>query len=222
MNDTTGYSDNDYLMISGIQHYIFCRRQWSLIHIEHQWKDNIFTIEGDIIHEKCHDELFREKRKNLIVARGMRVYSSSMGVTGQCDVVEFHKCEDGAVLFGLDGRWLPTPVEYKRGREKADTSDMAQLCAQAICLEEMLCCEIEKGYIYYDDVHRREEVLFTEDLREGVKKTFREMHNFYRAGYVIKGKYNKKCDKCSLKDICLPVILKDKSVSEYYRRFLEE
>lgn len=222
MNTDELYAEEDYIMISGIQHYAFCRRQWALIHIEQQWKENILTIEGNIIHEKCHDEGFKEKRKNLIVTRGMRVYSPVMGCSGQCDIIEFHKSEEGAFLFEQEGYWVPVPIEYKHGAEKSDYSDIAQLCAQAMCLEEMLCCEVPKGYIYYAAKHKREEVIFDNMMRDYVHATFKEMHNLLRSGYSPMARISKKCNKCSLKDICLPIILKNNSVGEYYRHFLEE
>lgn len=216
------YQEQDYLMISGIQHYIFCRRQWSLIHIENQWADNVLTVEGEIIHEHCHDEGFTEKRKSLLVTRGMRIHSAKMGATGQCDVVEFHQSNDGAVLYGRNGYWIPVPIEYKHGKEKYDLSDQAQLCAQAMCLEDMLCCDIEYGFLYYNAVHRREKIEFTNDLREFVKHTFSEMHKYLDAGKSVKTNYTAKCKKCSLSDICLPQILSSKSVKNYYTKYLGE
>ena len=142
------------MQISGIQHFIFCRRQWALIYIEQQWNDNVRTIEGEIVHEKCHDEKLVEKRKDLLISRGMRIFSRKLKVSGQCDVVEFKQSEKGATLFGHKGLWQPCPIEYKRGKPKEDVSDILQLCAQAICLEEMLCCDISEGYLYYDEIHR--------------------------------------------------------------------
>lgn len=214
--------DEDFLMISGIQHFIFCRRQWALIHVEQQWSDNLLTVEGEIIHEKCHDETFIEKRKDLLICRGMRIFSKNLNVFGQCDVVEFRKNNNGAVLFGREGLWQPYPIEYKRGKPKEDLSDILQLCTQAICLEEMLCCDIAEAYLYYDEIHRREKIEITPELRQEVLKMFEEMNAYFKSGYTPKAKYNKKCQNCSMKDLCLPKISKNRSVSTYYQINLEE
>ena len=216
------YREDDYLMISGIQHFVFCRRQWALIHVEQQWQENLRTVEGKIIHERCHDEKFTEKRGGLLVCRGMRIYSSRLGITGQCDVVEFSRGESGAVLLGRDGLWQPCPVEYKRGKPKEDNSDVLQLCAQVICLEEMLCCDIHEAHLFYDEIHRREKILLTSQLRHEVEKIFEEMHEYYTRGYTPKVKTGKKCKACSLKDLCLPQLVKRKSVDSYYQAQLED
>ena len=97
------YSEDDYLMISGIQHFKFCRRQWAFIHIEHQWAENEHTVIGELMHKKAHDPYLTEKRKDVIYVRALPVHSKEMGVTGECDVVEFHKCEDGVSLHGHRG-----------------------------------------------------------------------------------------------------------------------
>ena len=217
----SNYHEEDFLMISGIQHFIFCRRQWALIHIENQWQENLRTVEGNIVHEKCHDEGFTEKRGDLLICRGLRVFSAKLGISGQCDVVEFTKSSAGATLLGREGLWQPCPVEYKRGKPKADNSDILQLCAQAICLEEMLCCDIPVGYMYYDEPHRREKVELTPDLREEVAAMFAEMRAYYVKGHTPKAKPTKKCSNCSLKNICLPKLAKKKTVPAYYAAQLE-
>lgn len=214
--------DEEFLMISGIQHFIFCRRQWALIHVEQLWNDNLRTIEGEIIHEKCHDEAFTEVRKDLLVCRGMRIFSKNLKVSGQSDVVEFRKNSNGATLFGHEGLWQPCPIEYKRGKPKEDLSDILQLCTQVICLEEMFCCDIEEGYLFYHETHRREKVVVTKELRQQVFAIFEEMNAYYDRGYTPKAKYNKKCRNCSMKDLCLPKISKHRSVGTYYQLNLEE
>lgn len=195
------YLEEDLLKISGIQHFAFCRRQWALIHVENQWNDNIKTVEGTIVHEKCHDENFSEKRRELLICRGMRVFSDRLGISGQCDVVEFVESDSGASLFGRQGLWQPFPIEYKRGVPKSDLCDALQLCAQALCLEEMLCCEIPVGYVYYDEIHRREHIELTKNLRQEVIDVIREMRSYYSNGYTPKAKFGKKCRNCSLKDL---------------------
>lgn len=134
-----GVNDGN-LLISGLQHFSFCRRQWALIHIEMQWDDNYLTVDGSLRHEKADDPEFTEKRGGLIVSRAMPVRSDRYGIVGKCDVVEFRADPSGVPIVGREGLWLPTPVEYKRGRSKVIDADRLQLCAEAICLEEMLCC----------------------------------------------------------------------------------
>ncbi|MEG1107116.1 MAG: Dna2/Cas4 domain-containing protein, partial [Eubacterium sp.] len=127
------YDEEDYLMLSGIQHFEFCRRQWALIHIEQQWEENLRTVEGNIMHEKAHDGLFTEKRKNIIVTRGMRVFSKTLGISGICDVVEFHRDDlIGVEIFGREGKYCIYPIEYKRGEPKENDADILQLTAQAM------------------------------------------------------------------------------------------
>ena len=218
----TNYTEDEYLQLSGIQHFVFCRRQWALIHVEQQWRDNARTIEGNIVHEKCHDETFEEKRGDLLICRGMRIFSVKLGLSGQCDVVEFARSERGAVLHGREGLWQPRPVEYKRGKPKPDDADILQLCAQAMCLEEMLCCEITVGDLFYHETHRREKVVFTEEYRQRVVEMITEMRRYFERGYTPKVKPTKKCGRCSLKDICLPKIGKVKSVAAYYDALLGE
>ena len=174
------------------------------------------------MHEKCHDEKFIEKRKDLLICRGMRIFSKDLNVSRQCDVVEFIKSKSGAVLFGRDGFWRPYTIEYKRGKPKENLSDILQLCTQAICLEEIFGCNILEGYLFYDEIHRREKVEFDFALRQEVFKIFKEMQGYFERGYTPKAKYNKKCKNCSLKDLCLPKISKNRSVGTYYQINLEE
>ena len=153
------YRECDFLQISGIQHFAFCRRRWALIHIEGLWAENLRTVNGEIFHERAHDPSLSEKRGDLITVRALRVFSSELGISGECDVVEFRRDdENGAKLRGRDGRWMPTPIEYKSGSSKAGDADRLQLCAQAMCLEEMLGVEIELGYMFYGETLRREKV----------------------------------------------------------------
>jgi len=216
------YQEEEYLLLSGIQHFAFCRRQWALIHIEQQWRENILTIEGDILHEKAHDEKCNEKRKGLLLIRGMAVSSRELGLSGICDVVEFHQDESGVALHGRRGRFLPLPVEYKRGKPKKGPEDALQLCAQAMCLEEMLVCEIPIGYLYYGETKHRQEVLFTLELRALVSQMCEEMHHLFRRRYTPKVKTGGFCRSCSLKDICLPQLNQMRKVSDYLKSSLEE
>lgn len=216
------YSPEDYLMLSGIQHFCFCKRQWALIHIEQQWSDNLLTVEGDILHKNVHDSGFDEKRGDKIVVRGMAINSAELGVSGVCDVVEFMRSEDGVSIFGREGKYKVIPVEYKRGKPKENDADRLQLAAQAICLEEMLCCIIEKGFLYYGEIRRREEIVFDDEIRQKTVSMIKEMHGYFERGYTPKTKRTKSCNACSLKDICLPGLQKNISAGKYIRERLDE
>ena len=216
------YNEDDYLMISGIQHFRFCRRQWALIHIEQQWSDNVHTVIGELMHKRVHDPYLTEKRKDIIIARGLPVSSRVMGVSGECDVVEFHRCDDGIRLHGHRGLFSVYPIEYKKGRPKLTEEDKLQLAAQAMCLEEMFSTEVPEGAIFYGESRRREIVDITSDLRTEVEKMFEEMHQYYNRHYSPKVKYSKSCNACSLKDICLPKLGKAISVKRYLEQMLEE
>lgn len=217
------YSPDDCLMISGLQHFRFCRRQWALIHIEQQWAENLRTVEGTLLHERAHNEQLRESRGDLLIVRGLRVQSLTLGLTGQCDVVEFRRDDTrGVTLSGKEGAWLPYPVEYKHGAAKQDGSDALQLCAQAMCLEEMLVCEIPSGALFYGETRRRFPVSFTQELREEVRQDAAQMHNLYRRGHTPHVRPTKSCNACSLKELCLPPLQKSGSVQEYLRESMEE
>ena len=212
------YREEDFLQLSGIQHFAFCRRQWALIHLEQQWQENLRTVEGHILHEKAHDAFFIEKRGNLLIARGLPVFSRILGVSGACDVVEFHRSADGVSLFGREERYRPVPVEYKRGKPKEHRADELQLCCQAMCLEEMLLCEeIQIGYLYYGEPKRRQEVKLDETLRMQVCSMLEEMHSYYTRGYTPKSKPGKHCKACSLEDICMPRLYSAGSVEQYIK-----
>ena len=182
------YQEEDYLMISGIQHFHFCRRQWALIHIEQQWAENVHTAVGELMHKKVHDPYLKEKRKDVLVVRALPVASRLMGVSGECDVVEFHKCEDGISLHGHRGTYRMYPVEYKKGKPKDSQEDALQLTAQAMCLEEMFSARIPEGALFYGETRRREPVIFTEELRRQVKDSFEEMHQYMKRQYTPKAK----------------------------------
>lgn len=202
-------------MLSGIQHFAFCRRQWALIHIEQQWADNYRTTAGELMHRRAHDEGSFEKRGKLLIVRGMRIASRALGLSGQCDVVEFHQDAGGVELFGYEGKWRPIPVEYKNGEPKEISADELQLCAQAMCLEEMFQTSIPEGYLYYGRNRRRSHVEFAEPLREQVRKMTEEMHQLFRRGYTPNVKPTKQCRACSLESLCVPKLQKVKTVREY-------
>lgn len=216
------YKEDDFLQLSGLQHFAFCRRQWALIHIEKQWAENYRTVDGSLMHERAHDREFEESRGNLLIKRGVSIYSATLGVSGQCDVVEYSRGCSGIPLPGKEGLWQPYPVEYKRGKPKEGNADALQLCGQAMCLEDMLCCDIPEGALYYGEIRRRERVVFTEELRYQVQSLLDEMHQLYRRGSTPKVKPTKSCNACSLKELCLPRLMKSRSVSAYLKAAMEE
>jgi len=174
------------------------------------------------LHEKAHDPTNAEKRGDLIISRGMPVYSRELGISGECDVVEFHRSQDGITLFGRDGLYEVIPIEYKRGKPKENDVDILQLMAQALCLEEMLCCQIPFGYLYYGETRHRKIVEFTEEIRHKTKDMFLEMHQYYERRYTPRVKRSKACNACSLKDICLPALGIAKSATDYINSRLSE
>lgn len=215
------YREEDFLQLAGLQHFTFCRRQWALIHIEQQWEENVLTVKGDLFHEKVHDGYSTEKRKNVIVSRGMPIHSRILGVSGECDVVEFVRADEGISLPGREGKYILYPIEYKRGRSKVTDEDRMQLTAQVICLEEMFLTEIPKAYLFYGETRRRECVEITDALRGECRRLLQEMHQNYVRGYTPKVKKTKKCEACSLKAICLPKLEKSRNVSQYISEYLE-
>ncbi|WP_160037043.1 CRISPR-associated protein Cas4 [Paenibacillus sp. An7] len=216
------YNEEDYLLLSGIQHFNFCRRQWALIHIEQQWSDNVLTIEGDHLHRNADDPFIREKRGDKLVVRALPVQSRELGITGICDVVEFIQDPNGVILSGEEGKFLPFPVEYKRGKPKRNDSDHSQLVAQVMCLEEMLACSINTAYFFYNEIKHRVEVFITDADRERVRASVREMHHYYERNHTPSAKSGPHCKSCSLNNICMPDILRKRSVASYIESRLAE
>lgn len=204
MTVATEYPADELLALSGIQHFCFCRRQWALIHVERQWAENALTAEGKLLHQRTDDPLLSEVRGGTVIARAMPVASYRLGLSGACDVVEFIPSPDGVRVYGRQGTYRPMPVEYKRGKVKADKSDDVQLCAQALCLEEMLSVSIPRGCLYYGETRRRVDVIIGEDLRELVRQMAAEMHAYFSRGYTPRVRPSKACRSCSLANVCLP------------------
>lgn len=209
------FLEEDFIQLSALQHFVFCPRQCALIHIEQMWGENLLTAEGRIMHERAHAETF-EIREGIRIERGMPLRSDNLGLNGKADVIEFHKAADGK-------SWIPFPVEYKRGKPKADNCDKVQLCAQALCLEEMMKTEIRTGAIFYGRTKRRQEVIFDPALREETKKAVFEVHEFIKTGKTPKPFYAKKCEACSLVEVCMPKTMGCKrSVREYCDNAMRE
>ena len=215
-------NEEDYLMLSGIQHFEFCKRQWALIHIEQQWEENVKTIEGQYVHRKVDQPFIKEKRKDNITVRAMPIKSEKFKITGICDVVEFIKSPQGVYIPSLNDKYIAYPVEYKRGKPKKHDSDILQLVLQAICLEEMLLLDINYAFLYYNEIKRRVKIEITDKMREQVENIVKEMHFYYMKRYTPKVKTGPHCKQCSLKDICLPEMMGKQSVQSYIERKLKE
>jgi CRISPR-associated exonuclease Cas4 len=213
-------NEEDYLLLSGLQHFAFCPRQWALIHIENLWDENYLTASGRILHNKVHNENLSEKRGDLIIFRALKISSRRLGISGECDVVEFRRSEKGVPINNYEGKWLPYPVEYKRGVSKINDCDKLQLCAQAICLEEMLGCEIKEGALFYGKQKRRETVKFCDELRNEVENITRLMHKYFDRKYTPEAKKEKHCQSCSLKEKCLPKLCErgNKNIKKYLEK----
>lgn len=186
--------EDSYIFLSALQHYLFCQRQCALIHVEQAWAENRYTAEGQVVHKRAHEGL-SESRQGVRTVRTLSVASKSLQMTGQCDVIEFHS--DGTVV----------PIEYKRGKPKSHRADEVQLCAQAICLEEMLNIKISSGFLFYDQTKRRTCVSFDDDLRALVVQTAVAIHSMVELGLTPAADYEKKkCQNCSLIEVCRPGI----------------
>jgi CRISPR-associated exonuclease Cas4 len=208
------YSPEDLIQFSALQHMVFCERQCALIHIEQTWAESGRTAEGRIMHEHVHDGS-RESRGDIRIDYGVSLRSLRLGLIGKADVVEFHRRPDGS--------WQPFPVEYKRGKPKADDCDKVQLCAQAICREEMLSVSIPAGALFYGQTRHRLDVVFNEALRRETEETARRAHALIAAGRTPPPVYEKRCESCSLMADCLPkTIQKRRSVKSYLTKIIGE
>lgn len=220
--DFADYKEDEYLLISGIQHFVFCRRQWALIHIEQLWRENFFTIDGQIKHDKVDNGDIFESKNDIRIIRSMPIVSHELKIQGKCDVVEFRSDANGFYFSKYKEKYNVYPIEYKRGKPKTDESDIMQLLAQAMCLEEMLGLRIKEGACFYFETRRREQVLFTDDLRNRLVNIVDEMNNYYDRRYTPKVKKTRKCRSCSLKNLCLPELEDTLSVSQYMEKRVKE
>ncbi|MDK9706620.1 MAG: CRISPR-associated protein Cas4 [Desulforhopalus sp.] len=224
------YNEEDLLPISLLQHLLFCERRAALIQLEGIWEDNLFTVEGSHLHKKVDDDVPTESRNDIRISRGLLLRSSEFGLSGKADVVEFHRMSDKAIissitteeraisipLAGTGGLWKPYPVDYKRGRMRHEEGFEAQLCAQAICLEEMLGCSVPEGAIYYGKPHRRLVVLFDDTLRSKTIKAANRLHKLVTSGRTPQARYEKKCESCSLLSACMPKVTGSKRSAKSY------
>lgn len=213
------YSEDDLLLLSGIQHFAFCERQWGLIHVENQWVENVRTVEGKNLHQRVDDPYFTETRGEVKIVRSVSLMSKALGLYGVADVIELQMLptnkDNPGVRYNI--------VEYKRGKLKSDDRDVVQLCAQALCLEEMLAITIDYGYLYYGETKHRHRVEFGEDLRARVKELADRMHELFAKGETPPPKKGKWCKNCSLVDICVPELVKgNKKMEKYLSSVLDE
>jgi len=205
--------DDDLIPLSALQHYLYCPRQCALIHLEQQWADNRQTAEGHLLHKRA-DTPQIERRRGVRTVTAMPLLALELGITGKADVVEFHSDDVGERTF---------PVEYKRGRPKTHRADQVQLCAQALCLEAMLGTPIESGALFYGQTRRRQDVVFDEALRALTKQTIADTRAMLASRQTPTARYDaRRCDRCSLIDLCQPRLLGRRSVGSWLRRQLED
>jgi CRISPR-associated exonuclease Cas4 len=210
------FAESDLFPLSALQHYLFCPRQCALIHVEQIWEENRLTAEGRILHERV-DAGGWEKRNDVRRIFGLPIRSLRLGVSGKADVVEFHRQTNGS--------WVPYPVEHKRGRRKKEDWDRVQLCAQAMCLEEMLDVAVAEGALFYGKEQRREVVVIDAALRRETETSAEAVHAMLAANLTPAPVYAAKCKSCSLVDICLPKKLSGRQIGEveaYLKQAVEE
>lgn len=210
------YTNDEILMISGIQHFYFCKRQWALIHMEQQWAENVHTAKGQILHEKVDDPFIFESRNDYFISRSLPLISYNLGFYGIADAVEFRLDNSGCFIPSKNNFYKVIPVEYKVGKPKEDNRDAIQLCVQAMCLEEMFQTSIRTGYLYYGKTRHRHLIEIDELLRQEVRQLSKEMHEILEKDRKILPIYSAKCVNCSLYNVCVPKTKKAyKSVKRY-------
>jgi CRISPR-associated exonuclease Cas4 len=214
------YTEDDLLPLSGLQHMIFCERQCALIHVEQVWAENLLTAEGRIMHDRVHDA-GSVSRGDVRVEYAMPLRSLRLGLIAKADVVEFHR----RIVPGeeVPETWQPFPVEYKHGKPKKDNSDKVQLCAQAMCLEEMLGVDVPQGAIFYGKTRRRQDVTFESELRKQTEETAKKFHALVESGKTPKPVYTKRCNSCSVYEFCMPkTVERRRSIKRYILNSVSE
>jgi CRISPR-associated exonuclease Cas4 len=202
------FAEDNFIRLSALQHYVFCPRQCGLIHVEDVWTDNMFTVRGEILHEKVDTDTY-ETRGTLKTVRGLRIHSTRLGIVGRCDVVEFCK--------GKNEQEEVLPVEFKSGEPKEDASDKVQLSAQVLCLEEMLNTKITQGAFFYGKIRRRTLVEIDAELRTQTENIIASVHEIVATKLVPPAKYSEKCRNCSLEDACMPKAMNEKKLKQYMK-----
>lgn len=201
------YTEDDFIMISALQHYVYCPRQCGLIHVDDVWRENLFTVRGNILHEKVDTDTF-ETRGTKRTVRGLRIHSFRLGITGRCDVVEFRESKNGTEVM---------PVEFKAGEPKENISDKVQLCAQVFCLEEMLNTKITHGAFFYGKIRRRDIVEIGNELRLQTENIIALVREIVSKKIVPHAEYSAKCRNCSLQDICQPKAMNKRKLQQYLK-----
>ncbi len=227
------FTEDELLPVSALQHLVFCERQCALLHIERVWRDNPLTLEGAHVHGRV-DETGprRELRGDLLIVRGLPLRSFRLGLSGRADVVEFHRhredlCEapvgEGLAravpISEVEGLWVPFPVDYKRGKPKSDLSDEIQLCAQALCLEEMLGAQVARAALFYGRLRHRHEVVLGDALRAATAQAAERLHVLISSGVTPRAVKQLKCRRCSLLAVCKPEAM---SRGRSARRYLDQ
>jgi len=219
------YDEEDMLMLSGIQHYMFCPRQWALIHIGQHWEENRLTAEGRLLHKNVDNPSYRQKNGDVVTLRSVPISSNTLGLYGYSDAIELIHSEDDTnciVHLKYPGFWRPCPVEYKRGRAKPDARDKVQRAAQAICLEEQYEIRIDEAFLYYAETNRRESVSIDAELRNQTQQCADEMHKVFKSGVIPKAEKKRGCLNCSLFDVCIPEMESRPKVNHYLKKYLYE
>lgn len=205
------YTEDDFIPVSAVSHMAFCERRCALLHIEFLYDENRFVVEGAQLHEQVHDAPATESRGDVRIARGLMLRSERYGLSGRADAVEFHRVGSagapagpGVSLSGVEGLWVPFPVEYKHGKLREEESYMVQVCAQALCLEEMLSTSISAGAIFYGEPRRRLDVAFGPELRANTEQLIEKAHRLLEAEITPQARYEPKCRSCSLLALCMP------------------
>ena len=230
------FAEDDFFQISALQHYVYCPRQCALIHVEDVWKENVFTVRGDILHEKVDTDTY-ESRGTIKTVRGLKIHSFRLGISGRCDVVEFLRQTGPAKRDPAIFKWqtmremsvaavgqsfLIVPVEFKAGKPKDDISDKVQLCAQALCLEEMLNTSVKHGAFFYAKIRRRVQVEIDEDLRKQTEEIISSVREIMINKRTPAADYSAKCRNCSLEPVCLPKAMSDRKLKMYLKNLYEK
>lgn len=213
------YSDDDCIAISGLQHLAFCKRQWGLIHLNQEWAENFLTANGKIMHERV-DSGYQEFRKGVKQFSGLHIKNMELGLYGRMDVLEIEKTDGPSVdipWIKLSGNWRLRPVEFKHGKPKDHDADLVQLCAQALCLEEMTGLNVQEGSIFYCELRRRTEFEFDDEIRTRTIELAKEAHQLISSGLLPEVESNHNCKSCSLIDFCQPNTGNQKKLNDYYQ-----
>lgn len=217
------FAQDDWLMLSEIQHFLFCPRQWALISINQQWNDNVLTVEGTLQHENVDDSFYRLCNSGRLTLRRVPLASAQMGVSGFSDAIELIPATGkGMKIDGYPGLWTPYPIEFKHGQPKEGYCDEAQLAAQVMCLEEMYGLSLDEGALFYAKTRRRQTVKINDELREITRNSFLDMHDMLSRGKIPEAVPSAKCAGCSLIDICMPYSGHGKDVSNYLKKYFDE